>query len=65
MTHLKAFSAYDFDQCFERAKPGEFKGIKFKVIHALDLLKEKEATNRPKDQADIDHLRDLKNRGDY
>ncbi len=65
MTNLKAFSAYDFDQCFERAKPGEFKGIKFKVIHALDLLKEKEATNRPKDQADIDHLKDLKNRGDY
>ncbi len=65
MTNLKAFNAYDFDECFERAKPGEFKGIKFKVIHALDLLKEKEATNRPKDQADIDHLKDLKNRGDY
>lgn len=65
MTNLKAFSAYDFDECYERAKCGEFKGIKFKVIHALDLLKEKEATNSPKDQADIDHLKDLKNRGDY
>ena len=64
MTNLKAFNAFDFDQCFERAKPGEFKGIKFKVIHALDLLKEKEATNRPKDQGDIEHLRKLKQKGE-
>lgn len=25
MTHLKAFSAYDFDQCFDRALPGELR----------------------------------------
>ncbi len=65
MTNLKFFTAYDFDQCFDRAKPGEFKGIKFKVIHALDLLKEKQATNRSKDQTDIEHLKNLKNKGDY
>ena len=44
----------------KRAKAGEFRGIHFKVIHALDLLKEKEATNRLKDQADIEHLRKFK-----
>src|SRR5258707_732 len=60
MTNLKAFSAFDFDQCYERAKPGEFKEIHFKVVHMNDLLKEKEATNRPKDQADIIHLKELK-----
>jgi predicted nucleotidyltransferase len=60
MTNLKAFSSFDFDACYQRAKPGEFKGIQFCVIHALDLLKEKEATNRPKDQADIEHLRKFK-----
>lgn len=60
MTSLKAFSAFDFDSCYARAKPGEFKGIQFKVIHAMDMLKEKEATNRPKDQADIEHLRRMK-----
>jgi hypothetical protein len=60
MTSLKAFNSFDFDQCYQRAKSGEFKGIHFKVIHMNDLLKEKEATNRPKDQADIIHLRELK-----
>jgi hypothetical protein len=61
MTNLKAFNSFDFDACYERAKAGEFKGIHFKVIHAMDLLKEKQATNRPKDQADIEHLRKIKN----
>ncbi len=60
MTSLKAFSSYDFDPCYERAKLGEFNGIHFKVIHMNDLLKEKEATNTPKDQADITHLREIK-----
>lgn len=59
MTSLKAFSSFDFDQCYDRARPGEFNGIHFKVIHMLDLLKEKEAINRPKDQADIIHLKNL------
>jgi hypothetical protein len=62
MTNLKAFSSFDFDQCYERAKPGEFNDIHFKVIHMMDLLKEKEAINRLKDQADIIHLKDLKNK---
>lgn len=60
MTSMKAFNSFDFDRCYERAKPGEFNGIHFKVIHMNDLLKEKEATNRPKDQADIIHLREMK-----
>ena len=60
MTSMKAFNSFDFDQCYERAKPGEFNGIHFRVINMNDLLKEKEATNRPKDQADIIHLREMK-----
>lgn len=60
MTSMKAFNSFDFDQCYERAKPGEFNGIHFKVIHMNDLLKEKESTNRPKDQADIIHLREMR-----
>lgn len=64
MTNLKAFNAFDFDQCYERAKSGEFKDIHFKVVHWNDLLKEKEALNRPKDQADIIYLRELKQKGE-
>lgn len=59
MTNMKAFHSYDFDACYGRAIEGEFKGLRFRVINARDLLKEKEATNRSKDQDDIDYLRSL------
>lgn len=59
MTNLKAFNSFEFDACYDRAESGEFRGIKFRVIHARDLLKEKQATNRAKDQSDIEHLRNL------
>lgn len=56
---LKTLGEFDFDEAYKRASEGKFAGIKFKVIHALDLLREKEATNRPKDQGDIDFLKSL------
>jgi hypothetical protein len=56
---LKTLSEYDFDAAYERAEGGVFGEVTFKVIHANDLLKEKEATNRPKDQGDIEHLKSL------
>jgi len=59
MKSLKTLKEYDFDAAYERAEHGSFGEVHFKVIHAKDLLKEKEATNRPKDQGDIEHLRSL------
>lgn len=59
MTSLKAFKSFDFDSCYERAESGSFKNIHFKVIHSKDLLKEKQAINRPKDQGDIEFLSNL------
>lgn len=56
---LKTLKEYDFDAAYERAESGSFGDVHFKVIHAKDLLKEKEATNRPKDQGDIEYLRSL------
>ncbi len=56
---LKVLSKYDFKECYERGVHGEFNDLQFKVIHAKDLLREKESTNRPKDQGDIDYLRSL------
>jgi hypothetical protein len=56
---LKTLKEFDFDAAYSRAANGQFEDIRFKVIHAKDLLKEKEATNRPKDQGDIEHLRSL------
>ena len=59
MKSLKLLQAYDFDACYSRAVPGEFRGLHFRVIHAKDLLREKESTNRPKDQGDIEFLRSI------
>lgn len=56
MKSLKSFHNYDFDDCYERSSQGEYKGVSFKVISRSDLLKEKVANNRPKDQGDIEYL---------
>jgi hypothetical protein len=57
--NLKVLNSFDFDECYSRAENGEYNNLHFKVIHSKDLLKEKEGTNRPKDQGDIEHLRSL------
>lgn len=59
--NLKELKAFDFDACYTRAESGNYNGLQFKVIHARDLLREKEAANRPKDQGDIEYLRSLDN----
>lgn len=59
MKSLKAFQNFDFETCYQRANEGTYRGVIFKVISQKDLLKEKETINRPKDQQDIDHLRNL------
>ena len=56
---LKILRAWDFDDCYNRAVDGVFGDIQFKVIHAKDLLKEKQGTNRPKDQGDIEFLKGI------
>jgi hypothetical protein len=56
---LKTLSEFDFDNAYGRALDGEFEAVKFKVIHATDLLREKEANNRAKDQGDIEFLKSL------
>lgn len=59
MYHLKSFNSLDFDDCYTRAQEGEYKGVRFRVIHPKDLLREKESSNRPKDQGDIEYLKSL------
>lgn len=59
MKSLKAFKNFEFDACYTRAEEGTYKGVTFKVISRTDLLKEKETINRPKDQQDIEHLKNL------
>ena len=56
---LKILREWDFDVCYSRAVDGAFGDIQFKVIHAKDLLKEKQGINRPKDQGDIEFLKGI------
>lgn len=56
---LKILREWDFDICYSRAVDGVFGDIQFKVIHARDLLKEKQGINRPKDQGDIEFLKGI------
>jgi hypothetical protein len=53
---LKAFQETDFDACYERALQADYDGIQFPVIHLPDLIKEKMATGRSKDLADVEEL---------
>ncbi len=59
MKKLKSFDEFDFDKCYQRSQQGEYKGVKFNVISHRDLLKEKLSSNRPKDQGDIEYLKNL------
>ena len=49
----KAFSQADFDNCYEKAITGDLDGIPIKVILLADLIREKQATARPKDLGDL------------
>jgi len=54
MTSVKGL---DFDAAFERAKIFEEQDLKIRTIHKNDLIKAKEASNRPKDQDDLQNIR--------
>ncbi len=56
---LKAFGELDFDACLERALSASFDGVPFRVIHLSDLIKEKQATGRLKDLADVEELQKI------
>jgi hypothetical protein len=46
----------DFDSVYPNGENREIeKGLSIKVIHINDLIKAKKASNRPKDQDDIEH----------
>lgn len=59
MGHLKSFTKEDFPTCFAKAKKINFDVMEVPLIHLADLLKEKEATARPKDLEDVGQLRKI------
>lgn len=59
MGYLKFSTKTDFLDCFAKAKKISFDGVEVPLIHLADLLKEKEATARPKDLEDAEQLRKI------
>lgn len=53
MTRTKGL---EFESCFTNAEVHDIDGLPVRVLHIDDLIKAKKATNRPKDQDDIENL---------
>ena len=53
---MKKVKGLEFDHCYESAVVMEVDGIKTRVIHKNHLIEAKKASDRPKDQDDIEHL---------
>jgi len=59
MTDLKGFTNSDFDKCYKMASIADIEGIRVPFIHINHLIKEKEATARPKDLIDLEELKKI------
>ena len=54
---MKKVKGLDFDETYKHSFVTEVQGIQINVIHKNHLIVAKEASNRPKDQDDILHLK--------
>lgn len=57
MTDAKGLN---FDEAFSNSSLHNIEGLKVRVIHLNDLIKQKKAVNRTKDQNDIENLQSRK-----
>ena len=51
---------YSFDECLQMATIAEIKNIKVPFLHINQLIANKKAVNRPKDQLDVIELEKIK-----
>lgn len=62
MTYLKGFDQSNFSTCYKMASIAQIQGIEVPFLHINHLIAEKKATNRPKDQIDINALEEIRKR---
>lgn len=60
MTSLKGLESKSFDECLQQARIADLDGIKVPFLHINDLLLNKKAVARPKDQLDVIELEKIK-----
>lgn len=60
MTEMKGLENQSFDECLQKARVADFNGIKVPFLHINDLIANKKAVFRPKDQIDLLELEKIK-----
>lgn len=60
MTDMKGLEDYTFNECFALASVADLDGIEVPFLHINQLIVNKKAVNRPKDQIDIIELEKIK-----
>ena len=60
MTAMKGLEGYSFDDCLQKASVADLNGIMVPFLHLNQLLANKKAVSRPKDQLDVIELEKIK-----
>lgn len=60
MTSMKGLEEFGFEECFSRAKIADFNGVRVPFLNIDDLITNKKAVARPKDQLDVIELERIK-----
>jgi len=60
MTEMKGLENQSFDECLRNARVADLNGIKVPFLHINDLIANKKAVFRPKDQIDLLELEKIK-----
>jgi predicted nucleotidyltransferase len=60
MVSMKGLEGYTFDECLNMASVAEIDGVKVPFLHINQLIANKKAVNRPKDQIDVIELELIK-----
>ena len=59
MTSMKGLEQFTFDESLQMATIADFEGIKVPFLHINQLIANKKAVNRPKDQIDVIELQKI------
>ena len=60
MTSMKGLENKSFDECLQQARVADLNGVHVPFLHINDLLANKKAVGRPKDQLDVLELEKIK-----
>ena len=60
MTNMKGLEGYTFDECLQIASIADIEGVTIPFLHINQLIANKIAVNRPKDQIDVAALEQIK-----